>query len=84
MKDKLIQIRVDAEFLSKLEYLRLINGFKTTAETIRKIVDKEWRKEQKRGRWIDDGFCRTCSECGIHIVGGDYNYCHNCGAKMTD
>lgn len=45
MKDKLLQIRVDKDFLSKLEYLRKINGFKTIAETVRKIVEKEWRKE---------------------------------------
>lgn len=48
MKDKLLQIRVDAEFLDKLEYLRKINGFKTVAETIRKIVEKEFRKEQNK------------------------------------
>lgn len=47
MKDKLLQIRVDKEFLSKLEYLRKINGFKTIAETVRKIVEKEWRKEKE-------------------------------------
>ena len=47
MKDKLLQIRVDAEFLAKLEYLRMINGFKTIAETIRKIVEKEYRKEKR-------------------------------------
>ena len=46
MKDKIIQIRVDAEFLSKLEYLRHINGFKSIAETVRKIVEKEFRKEK--------------------------------------
>lgn len=46
MKDKLIQIRADAEFLSKLEYLQIINGFKSISETIRKIVEKEWRKER--------------------------------------
>ena len=46
MKDKLLQIRVDKEFLSKLEYLRKINGFKTIAETVRKIVEKEFRKEK--------------------------------------
>lgn len=45
MRDKLLQIRVDDDFLSKLEYLRKINGFKTIAETVRKIVEKEWRKE---------------------------------------
>ena len=48
MKDKLIQIRVDAEFLSKLEYLQRINGFKNESETIRKVVEKEWRKEQTK------------------------------------
>ena len=45
-KTQLLQIRVDEEFLSKLEYLRKINGFKTVAETVRKVVEKEWRKEQ--------------------------------------
>lgn len=50
MKDKLLQIRVDKEFLSKLEYLRKINGFKTIAETVRKIVEKEWRKEKGERR----------------------------------
>lgn len=47
MKDKLLQIRVDKDFLSKLEYLRKINGFKTIAETVRKIVEKEFRKEKE-------------------------------------
>jgi len=45
MKDKLLQIRVDEDFLSKIEYLRKINGFRTIAETVRKIVEKEFRKE---------------------------------------
>ena len=47
MKDKLIQLRVDAEFLAKVEYLRMIHGFKSVAETIRKIVEKEYRKEKE-------------------------------------
>ena len=45
MKDKLIQIRVDKEFLSKLDYLKQINGYRTIAETIRQIIEKEFRKE---------------------------------------
>lgn len=45
MKDKLLQIRVDEEFLAKLEYLKSINGYKSISETIRKIVEKEFRKE---------------------------------------
>ena len=48
MKDKLVQIRVDEDFLLKLEYLRKINGFKTIAETVRKLIEKEFRKETER------------------------------------
>lgn len=44
-KDKLLQIRVDDSFLSKLEYLQKINGFKTVSETVRKLIEKEFRKE---------------------------------------
>ena len=47
MKDKLLQIRVDEDFLQKLDYLRKINGFKTVSETVRKIVEKEFRKEKE-------------------------------------
>lgn len=47
MKDKRIYIRVTEEFLEKLEYLKEINGFKTLSETIRKIVEKEYRKEKE-------------------------------------
>ncbi len=45
MKDKVLQIRVDDAFLAILEYLRKINGYKTNAEAIRKIIEKEYRKE---------------------------------------
>lgn len=45
MKDRLLQIRVDEDFLSKVEYLRKINGWRTTAETVRRIVEKDFRKE---------------------------------------
>ena len=47
MKDKLLQIRCDSEFLSKIEYLRKINGFRTIAETVRKVLEKEFRKENQ-------------------------------------
>ena len=38
--------------------------------------------EPKRGKWIDDGFVVICSECGIRVVGGNLNFCPNCGADM--
>lgn len=47
MKDKMLRIRVDESFLDKLEYLKRINGFRTIAETVRKIVEKEYRKESE-------------------------------------
>lgn len=45
-KTKTLQIRVDEDFLSKLKYLQKINGFRTIAETVRRIVEKEYRKEK--------------------------------------
>lgn len=48
MKDKLLQMRADDEFMSKVEYLRNINGHKSTSETIRCIIEKEWRKESNQ------------------------------------
>lgn len=45
MKGRKLQIRVDEDFLSRLEYLQKINGYKTVSETVRKIVEKEFRKE---------------------------------------
>jgi metal-responsive CopG/Arc/MetJ family transcriptional regulator len=47
MKDKRIYIRISEEFLEKLEYLMRINGFKNLSETIRKIIEKEYRKEKE-------------------------------------
>ena len=47
MKDKRIFIRVSEEFLEKLEYLMRINGFKNLSETIRRIIEKEYRKEKE-------------------------------------
>lgn len=45
MRDKTLQIRADDDFLAKVEYLRKVNGWRTTSETVRKIVEKEYRKE---------------------------------------
>ena len=43
-----LNIRVDEEFKRKLEYLQRINGYKSKSDTIRKIVEKEWRKETEK------------------------------------
>ena len=46
-KKKQIHIRVDERFLEKLEYLKRLNGFKNLSETVRKIVEKEYRREKE-------------------------------------
>lgn len=48
MKNKRIFIRVSEDFLEKLEYLMRINGFKNLSETIRRIIEKEYRKEKEK------------------------------------
>lgn len=49
MKEKQIHIRADDEFVRKLEYLMRINEFKSLSDTIRKIIEKEYRKENGNG-----------------------------------
>lgn len=44
-KDKVVRLRVDEEFKNKLEYIKTINSYKSVAETIRKVVEKEYKKE---------------------------------------
>lgn len=48
MKSKLLQVRVDALFLDMLEYLKRINGYKSISDTIRKTIEKEYRKEKEK------------------------------------
>ena len=98
MKDKLLQIRTDKDFISKLEYLQSINGFKSMAETIRNIVEKEYRKEnpssigfvkRKSGIW-EYGYTdknRKCSVCGYEYSRDiiiNNNFCPCCGADLRE
>jgi len=45
MKDKNLIIKVDDEFLEKVDYIEHINGYKNKSDTVRKTIEKEWRKE---------------------------------------
>ena len=44
-KDKEIRLRVDEDFIDKVDYLQRINDYKNRSDTVRKVVEKEYRKE---------------------------------------
>lgn len=48
MKDKEIKIRADEDFIEKVDYLQRINGHKNRSETVRKTIEKEYRKEKEK------------------------------------
>lgn len=66
MKEKQIHIRADEEFLKKLEYLMRVYGFKSLSDTIRKIVEKEYRKESASNaelvEWIEGQYFHSVTE----------------------
>lgn len=47
-KTKLIHIRIDEEFEKKLKFLMRIHGFKSLSDTIRKLIEKEYRKDKEQ------------------------------------
>ena len=56
MKDKELKIKVDDQFIEKVDYLQRINDFKNRSDTVRKVVEKEWRKERTA----------LCDECEMY------------------
>ena len=45
MKDKNLIVKVNEQFIEKVDYLKRINDYKNRSDTIRKTVEKEYRKE---------------------------------------
>ena len=46
-KDKEIRLRVDEDFIEKVDYLQRINDYKNRSDCVRKVVEKEYRKEKE-------------------------------------
>ena len=46
MESRKFTMRVDDEFMEKIEYLRKIYGFRTVSEVIRWVVNVAYNKEQ--------------------------------------
>lgn len=90
MKTKQVHIRASEEFLDMLAYLQQQNGYKNQSETIRKVVENEYRK----GKWIHKG-CGifSCNKCGKDVglnvytseeASEKFKFCPNCGADMRE
>lgn len=45
MKEKLLRVRADEQLMAKVEYIRRINSYKNCSDAVRKIIEKEYRKE---------------------------------------
>lgn len=70
MKEERIEIRADEGFVEKVDYLKRINGFKNRSDTVRKVVEKEWRKEHgciscPYAYMVKDSENSHHTECGI-------------------
>lgn len=46
MKDKELKIKVDDNFIGKVDYLQMINSYKNRSDTVRQVVEKEYFKER--------------------------------------
>jgi hypothetical protein len=66
MKDKEIRVRADEDFVKKVDYLKQINRHKNRSDTIRKVVEKEFMKEEivyddlhncGLCQWFDGEYC---------------------------
>lgn len=56
MKEERIEIRADEGFVEKVDYLKRINDYKNRSDTVRKVVEKEYRKERTA----------LCEECALY------------------
>ena len=56
MKDNILRVRTDERFLQKVDYLQRINDYKSRSDTVRKVVEKEYRKERTA----------LCEECALY------------------
>ena len=73
MKEKEIKIRADENFIEKVDYLQRINDYKNRSDCVRKVVEKEFRKEKE-----DEADETRCPYRHGHLCDADSNvgYCN--------
>lgn len=86
MKDKELKIKVDDQFIEKVDYLQRINDFKNRSDCVRKVVEKEYNKEKEAlpvflPDWMKpcvyskDGRCSACKILSISCNGEKWVNC---------
>ena len=60
--DKRIELRVDDDFLEKVEYIQYINDYKSKSDAIRRTMEKEYRKEKRYLKVWDETWVKLMKE----------------------
>lgn len=55
-------MRVDEDFIDKVDYLQRINDYKNRSDTMRKVVEKEYNREH---------MISPCVRCDYHAIVAD-------------
>ena len=84
MKDKQLLVKVDDDFIEKVDYLQEILDYKNRSDTVRKTVEKEYRREKWKPPF---GYCKyskngICTACNILSISCDGEKWVNCEQRI--
>lgn len=85
LKDLIADVNVNeiCEHIETETLSEWVNAWQEAALSALRPVSREQVEKVWHGRWIKHEGYDECSECHAKSIFG-YNYCHNCGASMTD
>lgn len=85
LKDLIADVNVNeiCEHIETETLSEWVNAWQEAAISALRPVSREQVEKVWHGRWIKHEGYDECSECHAKSIFG-YNYCHNCGAPMTD
>ena len=82
-------IKVDDEFLEKVDFIERINGYKNKSDTVRKTIEKEYQKERENEvfRSVCDGckyFKDNCEKLAPWLRGVNQYRCNKARKEKDD
>ena len=69
------------DLIRRSDAIKTVNAFLGT-DLIVERIKRLPSADRPQGEWEYNGFGSKCSECGFSLVGGEYRFCPNCGARM--